>query len=98
MLHSQRTQETYNFNFGVEYQFPHEFVLSAGYVGSRGLFLPLGVLDLNQLAVGRDRGKWRLVVRRYLQIPSCVDGAEHLGADPAGHECQRRLRRRCRCG
>lgn len=52
MLHSQRTEETYNFNFGVEYQFPHEFVLSAGYVGSRGLFLPLGVLDLNQLPLG----------------------------------------------
>ena len=52
MLHSQRTQETYNFNFGVEYQLPHEFVLSAGYVGSRGLFLPLGVLDLNQLPLG----------------------------------------------
>jgi hypothetical protein len=52
MLHSQRTEETYNFNFGFEYQFPHEFVLSAGYVGSRGLFLPLGVLDLNQLPLG----------------------------------------------
>jgi hypothetical protein len=49
MLHSQRTQETYNFNFGVEYQLPHEFVVSAGYVGSRGLFLPLGFVDLNQL-------------------------------------------------
>jgi len=49
MLHSQRTQETYNFNFGVEYEFPHAVVLSAGYVGSRGLFLPLGSLDLNQL-------------------------------------------------
>jgi len=49
MLHSQRTQEIYNFNFGVEYQLPHDIVLSAGYVGSRGLFLPLGNLDLNQL-------------------------------------------------
>ena len=49
MLHSQRTQETYNFNFGVEYEFPHAFVLSAGYVGSRGLFLPFGMFDLNQL-------------------------------------------------
>jgi hypothetical protein len=52
MLHSQRTQETYNFNFGVEYQFPHEIVLSVGYVGSRGLFLPLGQVDLNQLPLG----------------------------------------------
>ncbi|MGA7245446.1 MAG: carboxypeptidase regulatory-like domain-containing protein [Terracidiphilus sp.] len=49
MLHSQRTPTTYNFNFGVEYELPHQVVLSAGYVGSRGLFLPLGTLDLNQL-------------------------------------------------
>jgi len=52
MLHSQRTQETYNFNFGLEYEFPHQIVLSAGYVGSRGLFLPLGSVDLNQLDLG----------------------------------------------
>ena len=49
MLHSQRTPTTYNFNFGLEYELPHQVVLSAGYVGSRGLFLPLGSLDLNQL-------------------------------------------------
>ena len=49
MLRSQRTSATYNFNFGVEYEFPHQVVLSAGYVGSRGLFLPLGTFDLNQL-------------------------------------------------
>ncbi|MGA2807776.1 MAG: carboxypeptidase regulatory-like domain-containing protein [Terracidiphilus sp.] len=49
MLHSQRTQETYNFNFGLEYEFPHDIILSAGYVGSRGLFLPLATVDLNQL-------------------------------------------------
>jgi Carboxypeptidase regulatory-like domain len=49
MLHSQRTQTTYNYNFGVEYQLPHEVVVSAGYVGSRGLFLPLGSADLNTL-------------------------------------------------
>jgi hypothetical protein len=49
MLHSQRTQTTYNFNFGVEYELPHEIVLSAGYVGSRGLFLALGNVDLNVL-------------------------------------------------
>ncbi|MGA2535246.1 MAG: carboxypeptidase regulatory-like domain-containing protein [Terracidiphilus sp.] len=52
MLHSQRTQTTYNFNFGWEYNFPHGVVLSAGYVGSRGLFLPLGQADLNQLDLG----------------------------------------------
>jgi hypothetical protein len=49
MLNSQRTQETYNFNFGLEYQLPHDIVVSAGYVGSRGLFLPLGSVDVNQL-------------------------------------------------
>ncbi|MFZ0743917.1 MAG: carboxypeptidase regulatory-like domain-containing protein [Terracidiphilus sp.] len=49
MLHSQSNPTTYNFNFGLEYELPHQFVLSAGYVGSRGLFLPLGAVDLNQL-------------------------------------------------
>jgi len=53
MLHSQRTQETYNFNFGVEYELPHDIVISAGYVGSRGLFLPLAVVDLNQLTLSQ---------------------------------------------
>ncbi len=52
MLHSQRTPLTYNFNFGVEYELPHQVVLSAGYVGSRGLFLPLGSKDLNELDLG----------------------------------------------
>jgi len=52
MLHSQRTQTTYNFNFGWEYNFPRGVVLSAGYVGSRGLFLPLSQADLNQLDLG----------------------------------------------
>jgi Carboxypeptidase regulatory-like domain len=49
MLHSQPTPTTYNFNFGWEYEFPHQVVLSAGYVGSRGLFLPFSSVDLNQL-------------------------------------------------
>lgn len=52
MLHSQRTPLTYNFNLGVEYQLPHQIVFSVGYVGSRGLFLPLGTADLNQLDLG----------------------------------------------
>jgi hypothetical protein len=51
MLHSQRTVTTYNFNFGFEYEFPKQIVLSAAYVGSRGLFLPLGGVDLNQLSL-----------------------------------------------
>ncbi len=49
MLHSQRTVTTYNYNFGWEVEFPHQVVLSTAYVGSRGLFLPLGGVDLNQL-------------------------------------------------
>jgi len=53
MLHSQPTALTYNFNFGLEYEFPHEIVVSAGYVGSRGLFLPLAAVDLNQLTLSQ---------------------------------------------
>ena len=52
MLHSQRTQLTYNFNFGWDVDLSHGFHLAAGYVGSRGLFLPLGGVDLNQLDLG----------------------------------------------
>jgi hypothetical protein len=51
MMHSQPTQRVYNFNFGVEYEFPHEIVLSVGYVGSRGLYLPFASVDLNQLPI-----------------------------------------------
>jgi Carboxypeptidase regulatory-like domain len=49
VLHSQRTPTTYNYNFGLEYELPHQVVVSAAYVGSRGLFMPLGTVDLNQL-------------------------------------------------
>ena len=52
VLHSQRTPLVYNFNFGLEYELPHQVVLSAAYVGSRGLFLPLATADLNQLDLG----------------------------------------------
>jgi len=52
MLHSQRTPLTYNYNIGVEYELPHQIVLSAGYVGSRGLFIPLGLVDFNVLDLG----------------------------------------------
>jgi hypothetical protein len=51
VLHSQRMQTTYNFNFGMEYELPHQVVVSAAYVGSRGLFLPIGHVDLNQLTL-----------------------------------------------
>jgi hypothetical protein len=53
MLHSQRTPLTYNYNFSLEYEFPHSIVASVGYVGSRGLFLPFGVVDLNQLTLSQ---------------------------------------------
>jgi hypothetical protein len=52
VLHSQRTVTTYNFNFGLEYELPHQVVVSVGYVGSRGLFLPLGTADQNVLDLG----------------------------------------------
>ncbi len=52
VLQSERTPTTYNFNFGVEYELPHQVVVSAAYVGSRGLFIPLGSVDLNQLDLG----------------------------------------------
>lgn len=51
VLHSERTPTTYNYNFGVEYQFPRNVVLSVAYVGSRGLFLPLSQVDLNTLSI-----------------------------------------------
>ncbi|HUJ29851.1 MAG TPA: TonB-dependent receptor [Candidatus Acidoferrum sp.] len=49
VLRHQRTPTTYNYNFGVEYELPHQVVVSGAYVGSRGLFMPFGVVDLNQL-------------------------------------------------
>jgi Carboxypeptidase regulatory-like domain len=51
VLRSQRTPTIYNFNFALEYELPHQVVVTAGYVGSRGLFLPLGSVDLNVLDV-----------------------------------------------
>ena len=51
MLRSQRTPTTYNYNFAVEYELPHQVVVTAGYVGSRGLFLPFSNVDLNQLSL-----------------------------------------------
>lgn len=49
VLRSQPTPTTYNYNFGLEYELPHQVVVSAAYVGSRGLFLPFGGVDLNDL-------------------------------------------------
>jgi hypothetical protein len=49
VLRSQRTSTTYNYNLAIEYELPHEVVVTLGYVGSRGLFLPFESVDLNQL-------------------------------------------------
>ncbi|MGH9586559.1 MAG: carboxypeptidase regulatory-like domain-containing protein [Acidobacteriaceae bacterium] len=49
VLHHQNTPTTYNFNFGLEYEFPYQMVLSLGYVGSRGLYIPFGQIDANTL-------------------------------------------------
>jgi Carboxypeptidase regulatory-like domain len=51
-LHSQRTPTTYDFNLGIENQFPRRVVLAVAYVGSRGHYLPLAGVDLNQLSLG----------------------------------------------
>ena len=51
VLRSQRTPTTYDFNFAMEYELPHQVVVTAGYVGSRGLFLPFASVDLNVLDV-----------------------------------------------
>ncbi|MGA8502215.1 MAG: carboxypeptidase regulatory-like domain-containing protein [Candidatus Sulfotelmatobacter sp.] len=50
--HAQRTPTTYNYNFGLEYELPHQIVVSAGYVGSRGLFMPFSSVDQNMLDLG----------------------------------------------
>ncbi len=49
VFHSPRTPTAYNFNLGIEESLPGNTVFSLAYVGSRGLFLPLGAEDLNQL-------------------------------------------------
>lgn len=51
VLHSPRTVTTYNFNVGVEMELPARTVFSLSYVGSRGLFLPFGAVDLNNLSI-----------------------------------------------
>jgi len=51
VLRNERTPTTYNYNFGIEYQFPQQVVLSVAYVGSRGLFLPFSSIDLNTLSL-----------------------------------------------
>jgi hypothetical protein len=64
VLHRQRTATTYNFNFGLEYELPHQVIVSVGYVGSRGLFLPISSVDLNQLDLA--------TIQKY-NLSLCVD-------------------------
>lgn len=54
-LHSNRTPTAYNFTFGVDYELPHQVVVSAAFVGSRGLYLPVYGVDLNQLTLAQIR-------------------------------------------
>ena len=51
VLRSQPTPRVYNYNFALEYELPHQVVVSVGYVGSRGLFLPFSTVDLNDLSL-----------------------------------------------
>jgi hypothetical protein len=57
VLRSQPEQSEYNWNAGVEYEFPHSTLLSAYYVGSRGLHQVLGNggsgPNFNQLSLGQ---------------------------------------------
>src|SRR6185437_6895583 len=64
VLRHQHTPTTYNFNFGLEYEFPRGVVLSLGYVGSRGLYIPFGQIDANTLDIA--------TLQKY-QASLCVD-------------------------
>lgn len=46
---SQPEPTTYDFNFGFQYQLPSQTIFSAAWVGSRGLHLPFGGEDINEL-------------------------------------------------
>jgi Carboxypeptidase regulatory-like domain len=70
VLHQQRTPTTYNFNFGFEYQFAPDTVFSAAYVGSRGLFVPFGSVDLNTLSLQKIRSYGPSLC--ITQDPSCL--------------------------
>ena len=56
VLRSQRTPRVYNYNFALEYELPHQVVVTAGYVGSRGLFLPFSTVDLNDFSLEQIQG------------------------------------------
>ncbi len=71
VLRSQRTPTTYNFNFGLEYELPYGVIASAAYVGSRGLFIPLGVADQNQLDLQTIQ-RYGASLCVYASDPNCV--------------------------
>ncbi|MGB9204289.1 MAG: carboxypeptidase regulatory-like domain-containing protein [Terriglobales bacterium] len=73
VLRAQRTPTTYNFNIGVEYELPHQVVVSAAYVGSRGLFLPIdnGIIDLNMLDLATI-AKYGASLCAFSSDPSCM--------------------------
>ena len=71
VLRSQRTPTIYNYNFALEYELPHQVVVTVGYVGSRGLFLPFSSVDLNQLDLGTI-AKYGASLCVY-NNPSCVN-------------------------
>ncbi len=48
---SQPEPTTYDFNFGFQYQLPSDTIFSAAWVGSRGLHLPVGGEDINELSL-----------------------------------------------
>jgi hypothetical protein len=52
-LFKMPTPVAYNFNFGIEYQLPHEVLVSVGYVGNRGQFLPGAGGSLNELTLAQ---------------------------------------------
>jgi len=71
VLRSQPTPTIYNFNFALEYELPHQLVVTAGYVGSRGSYLPFGGVDLNQLDL-QTIGKYQAALTAPCPAPSCV--------------------------
>ena len=71
VLHSIRTVTSYNFNFGLEYELPHQVVVSAAWVGSRGLFLPLGNADQNTLDLATI-AKYGASLCAFTSDPSCM--------------------------
>jgi len=50
--HAQQHAHHLQLQLCLEYELPHQIVVSAGYVGSRGLFLPFNSVDQNMLDLG----------------------------------------------